>query len=193
MNDPYGVLVMRSDGMKDADFSGLSLQVVGPAATEVENLRKKWQELRKEGITAAYSDRSPYNLSSIVVLANYAGRQALLTGDAQGNLVIDSLKQKKLLTDERVHFELLKLMHHGSQNNVTEEFFQTVTADKYVISGDHKKFPNPHEKAMKWLADARSSDDYEVYCTYKLPYMKKIFGKRLRVPDDDENSIMVAI
>jgi beta-lactamase superfamily II metal-dependent hydrolase len=193
MNDPYDGLVMRADEMADAKFAGLSLEIVGPAAKEVEQLRVRWKELRKEGITAAYSDRSPYNLSSIVVLANYGGRRALLTGDARGNLVIEGLASRKLLTDGKIHVNLLKLMHHGSQNNVTEGFFETVTADKYVVSGDHVKFPNPHEKAMNWLAEARKGDDYEVYCTYDMSYMRKIFGKRLKVPAKNANSILAQI
>ncbi|MES5481538.1 hypothetical protein QMZ05_02195 [Bradyrhizobium sp. INPA03-11B] len=193
-NAPYQPLVLLRDGMDDAPFGGLQLQVVGPNAEELEKLRKQWKRKRRQSITAAYSDRSPYNLSSIIVMACFGRRRALLTGDARGDKIIEGLARRRMLdADGRLHVQLLKLMHHGSQNNVDAEFFSTVTADAYVVSGDHVKFPNPHEKAMKWLAEARGDDDYTIYCTYDLPYMRKIFGDRLVVPEDEDGSVVVDI
>ncbi len=194
LNDPYQPLVILKDDIVDADFEGLTLQVVGPNADELEKLRKEWKEKRDESITAAYTDRSPYNLSSIIVMACFDGKRVLLTGDARGDRIVKGLERRKLLDDEgKIHVNLLKLMHHGSQNNVKEEFFSTVTADAYLVSGDHVRFPNPHEKAMKWLADARDGDDYTIYCTYDLPYMRDIFGDKLVVPDEGESSVVVDI
>lgn len=193
-NDPYKPLVMLQHGIEDANFEGLKLQVIGPTKTELEKLRTQWKEKRKESITAAYSDRSVYNLSSIVVMACYDGKRALLTGDARGDKIISGLKQRDMLDeDDTIHVDLLKLMHHGSRNNVDKKFFETVTADAYVVSGDHIKFPNPHQEAMKWLADARGDDEYRIYCTYNLPYMKRIFGDRLITPEDDRDYVEIDI
>ncbi len=190
MNAPYAPIVMFSKGQKPAKIKGLTLTVLGPFADEVEELRKKWKELRKEGIAAAFRDASPYNLSSIVVMLEYDGKRALLTGDARGDKVMAGLDARGLMTDGKIHVHLLKLPHHGSQNNVTRGFFENVTADHYVVSGDHEKFPNPHENAMKWLAEARGDADYKIYCTYDLPYMREIFGERLRVPRENGASVV---
>jgi hypothetical protein len=176
-------------GQAPAKIEGLKMTAIAPAAKEVEALRKKWVELRKEGIMAAFSDRSPYNLSSIVVLADFGKKRMLLTGDARGDLILQGLDEAGLLDDGAIHVDLLKLPHHGSQNNTTKEFFEAVTADSYVVSGDHVKFPNPHKKAMGWLAEARGGDDYRVYCTYDLDYMRDIFGDRLVVPKKGETSV----
>lgn len=183
MNHPYQPLVMAHAGQKPANIEGLELTVVAPDAQAVENLRKAWKKNRKEGITAAYNDRSPYNLSSIAVVAQFEGRTMLLTGDALGNEVMEGLGKRGLTdSDGKAHFDLIKLPHHGSQNNVAEDFFERITADIYLVSGDNVRFPNPHPKAMGWLKDARGDDDYVVYCTYDLDYMRSIFGDRLRVP-----------
>jgi len=189
MNSPFAKigksgrrLVMA--GQKAFTIKGLSLTVVGPMADEVEKLRKKWIELRDDDITAAFNDRSPYNLSSIVVLAEFGKQRMLLTGDARGDHMLEGLEKASLLKKGKIHVDLLKVQHHGSQNNVTAEFFEKVTADTYVVSGDHVKFPNPHKKAMTWLADARGKAKYEVFCPYDLDYMRDIFGKKLRVPEN---------
>jgi hypothetical protein len=194
MNDPYRPLVMRRDGQKTADIAGLELAVVAPDEQAVENLRKAWKKNRKEGATASYDDRSPYNLSSIVVVAKFDGKSMLLTGDALGNEIMEGLEKNKIMAPGgNADFDLIKLPHHGSQNNVAQDFFERVKAPVYVVSGDHVKFPNPHPNSMGWLKEARGDDDYAVYCTYDLPYMREIFGERLRVPRAGEVGVTVAL
>jgi hypothetical protein len=178
---------------KPAEFKKLSLRIIGPTPKEIEELRKKWVELRKDSAMAGLTDRSPYNLSSIVALAEFDGKRMLLTGDARGDLILNGLEDAGLLEDGKIHVDLLKLPHHGSQNNVEKEFFERVTADVYVVSGDQGKFPNPHKTAMKWLAEARGDDDYIVYCTYSLADMKALFGKKLVTPKADAISVTAAL
>ncbi|HEX8572445.1 MAG TPA: hypothetical protein VF759_06815 [Allosphingosinicella sp.] len=185
MNEPFRPLVMAREGQGPEEVEGLELTVVAPDEEAVEKLRKAWKQHRDESILAGYKDRSPYNLSSIVVIARFGGKSMLLTGDALGREAMEGLEKLGLLTpgpEGRIHFDLIKLPHHGSQNNVAIDFFQRVTADTYVISGDNDKFPNPHPNAMEWLKQARGDEPYEVYCTYDLDYMRDLFGGRLRTP-----------
>lgn len=193
MNRPYRPLVLLGAKPRTAAIAGLSLTPVAPTWEAVENLRVAWAKNRNDGIVAAYSDRSPYNLSSIVVIAEHVGRRMLLTGDALGSHIIDGLAALGEVRDGRAHFDLLKLPHHGSQNNVKPEFFEAITADHYVVSGDHVKFPNPHEHSMRWLAAARGDEAYTVWCTYELDYMRRIFGDRLRTPGDGELGVAVSL
>lgn len=194
MNWPYSPLVMRGAGSASANLHGLSLTPVAPDKAAVEALRKVWKLKRKDVVTAAYRDKSPYNLSSIVVVAEYDGRSMLLTGDALGREVIEGLGELgKLDARGRAHFDLIKLPHHGSQNNVEPLFYETLTADHYVVSGDHVRHPNPHELSMEWLATARGDDDYLVHCPYELDFMDKLFGARMRVPKPGELGISVEL
>jgi beta-lactamase superfamily II metal-dependent hydrolase len=193
MNDPFSPLIICKPNQKTEKIAGLAVTVIAPAAAEVEALRNKWKQLRKKGITAAFDDRSVYNLSSIVVLCEFESKRILLTGDARGDKILQGLETKKLLKNGKMHVDLLKIPHHGSQHNSTKKFFQQVTADTYVVSGDHVKFPNPHKDTMKWLADARGGDDYAMYCTYPLSYMSKIFGDKLQVPKGNETSVVAAL
>ena len=36
----------------------------------------------------------------------------------------------------RLHVDILKVPHHGSERNISETFFDIVTADVYVISAN---------------------------------------------------------
>ena len=82
-------------------------------------LRRKWSEWQRrhsakpaEALTAAYADRSVYNLSSIVVLVQYGGRSILLTGDARGDDVLQGLETEGLLREKPYRVDVLKLPHH---------------------------------------------------------------------------------
>jgi len=192
MNSPFQPLVMNTK-QPATKVAGLSLTVIGPFADEVEELRKKWKQLRQKGITAAFSDPSPYNLSSIVVLCEFDGKKMILTGDARGDKVLEGLQVRGLLKNGKLHVDLLKLPHHGSKNNVTKGFFEQLTADVYVVSGDNVKFKNPAKQAMTWLSEARGNDNYQVFCPYDLKYMKDIFGKKLTTPKGNATSVTASL
>jgi beta-lactamase superfamily II metal-dependent hydrolase len=172
-------------------------------------LRRKWFEWQRrhkgkveEALTAAYADRSVYNLSSIVVLAEYAGKSMLLTGDARGDDVLQGLEAEGLLPLEQGHYrvDVLKLPHHGSTNNVAPEFFEQIAADHYVASGDQKAFPNPQPQTFEWIKAAREKilpgEPYEVWLTYDCPNITSLFQSgpgRIHVPDPSEKSITISL
>ena len=201
VNPPFEGLI-RADQTGPIEWEKeLHLHVVAPSAQRLRNLQDKWdehlkkQQNKKEAAIAAYRDNSPYNLSSIVVLASHEGRRMLLTGDARGDDILQGLAAEGLLdADGRIHVELLKVPHHGSQNNVEPEFFRRVTADHYVVSGDRDRHPNPHPEAMTWLRDARGDDDYVVWLTYDLPAITEIFPRgRCRTPSDRSQFVAVSL
>ena len=79
---------------------------------------------------------SIHNLSSLVVLAEFNGKTMLLTGDARGDYIIDSLKEPKLLTNGKLHVDVLKVPHHGSRRNSAVKFFEMIPARHYVFSAE---------------------------------------------------------
>ena len=63
-----------------------------------------------------------------------------------------------------MHVDLLKVQHHGSNHSTTQDFFERVTADRYVISGNGKH-DIPHADALGWLSAARRGSPTTVYMT----------------------------
>jgi beta-lactamase superfamily II metal-dependent hydrolase len=171
----------------------LTLQVLGPNEKRVVKLREEWlKELEKKARTgaadfqasaAAFVDNSVANLSSIVVLVRQGERTILLTGDARGDDILDALTEAELLTNEHIHVDLLKMPHHGSDRNVTTDFFRKVTADHYLISADGR-FGNPEIKTLDMIAEARGDAPYTVYLTNSIPrvdeHVEKQKGKKAK-------------
>jgi hypothetical protein len=169
VNRPFDGLVAAPRAVDWGD--GLELMVLGPAVDRLEDLQRKWDaDVRKrpasESTAAAYVDRSVYNLSSIVVLAQAGGKRMLLTGDARGDDILEGLQAAGLLAQKPLHVDILKLPHHGSDRNVETDFFRQVTADHYVASGDGTD-NNPEIAALKMISEARDDDDFALHLTYR--------------------------
>ncbi|MDJ0701016.1 MAG: hypothetical protein QNJ07_14275, partial [Woeseiaceae bacterium] len=183
VNKRFNNRVALQDGAPGPWISGdLSLTVIGPTQSELDKLRKEWKKQLKKileadgpaSVAAAEKlDKSVSNLSSIVAIADVDGKTALLTGDARGDMVLEWLENTgRLQPGNSIHFDIVKLPHHGSDRNVTPEFFERITADHYVVCGNGGH-GNPEPKTLKMLFDARPDLDYKIHMTYGPKELKK--------------------
>jgi hypothetical protein len=174
-----GKLVLATDSTKPVTLDGgLKLTVVGPMQPELLALQEahdKWLRQQKdkkkkspESALAAYVDESVANLSSIVLLAELGDKRMLLTGDARGDKILDGLELVGLLdAGGRIHVDVLKVPHHGSEHNMETEFFERVTADHYVFSGNGEH-GNPDRTTLEMLLEARGNANYAIHLTYPV-------------------------
>jgi len=158
---------------------GLTFTVAGPMKPELLKLQKKHDEFLEAqqerakkrtaaAALAAYVDRSVPNLSSIVVLAKSGTKRMLLTGDARGDKILKGLELAGALKrGKTMHVDVMKVPHHGSNNNLDDDFFERVTADHYVFSGDGEH-GNPERESFEMLVEARGTDPFELHLTYPL-------------------------
>jgi len=72
-----------------------------------------------------------------------------------------------LKAGDTTHVDVLKVPHHGSANNLDDDFFQRITADHYVLSGDGEH-GNPERETLQMLLDARGRAKYTVHLTYPV-------------------------
>jgi len=173
-----GKVVMAKAKAKPIDMGkGLKFTVIGPMNDEVlalqnahdEFLQKK-KDKESEASLAAFTDKSVANLSSLVVLAEVGEKRILLTGDARGDKVLEGLELVGLLKKDgksKIHVDILKGPHHGSNRNVEAIFFRRVTADHYVFSGNGEH-GNPERETLEMLLAERGNAKYTVHLTYPI-------------------------
>lgn len=174
VNAPFAGLVMFPAPKEVPMGNGLTLTVIGPDRDRVEAFQKRWNEdlkaiLKKEkdsASAASFEDDSPFNLASICVLAEIGTRSMLLTGDSRGDFVLEALaKAKRLKKTKPLHIDLMKVPHHGSDRNVEDVFFERITADHYVISGDGEH-GNPEPETLRMIARARGEARFAIHFTF---------------------------
>jgi beta-lactamase superfamily II metal-dependent hydrolase len=173
------LIIARDRGKPVPVAQGLKFTVLGPMQPEIEALHQKhhqWlADLQAKGKSpsealAAYVDKSVPNLSSIVVLAEVGGKRMLLTGDARGDKVLEGLELAGLLgpgDDNKIEVDILKVPHHGSSNNLDQDFFKRLVAKHYVFSGNGEH-GNPERESLEMLLDARGDEAYQIHLTYPV-------------------------
>jgi beta-lactamase superfamily II metal-dependent hydrolase len=144
--------------------------------TAVEELRRKADRDREnmgqsefEGLLGAmlaqatvFGVRSKVtfpNLASLMLLVEESGKRVLLTGDGHSDDVEKGLAHHGLTDAQgKLHVDVLKVMHHGSENNITPGFCERVTADKYVFCGNGFA-TNPELDVVDLIAKKRKQTD----------------------------------
>jgi beta-lactamase superfamily II metal-dependent hydrolase len=95
------------------------------------------------------------NLASLMLLVEENGRSVLLTGDGHAEDVLAGLEEAgRLDAGGRLHVDVLKVQHHGSEHNLTPEFTKRITANRYLFcaNGEHG---NPDPRIVQAIIDSR--------------------------------------
>ena len=97
---------------------------------------------------------TPPNLASLTMMVEEGDQKILLTGDARGDQIVDGLRAAGKLTNAAIKVDVLKVQHHGSENNVDSDFCDTVIAKHYVFcgNGEHE---NPDLRVVELIAQRR--------------------------------------
>jgi len=162
LNEGKAKLVRGDQGDSWIDVSGLKIKVVHPNEQRLQELQVEWdKDLKKYSKKGDRSiilssltdtDKSPFNLSSIVCVVEFEGKRILLTGDGRSDDILEGLAANGFLdVNGKVHFDVVKMPHHGSIANMTAKFLQAVTADHYVFSADGKH-DNPDQETLDLVA-----------------------------------------
>ena len=205
-----GDLIKATSKPSQLKIGGILLTVVGPTTRNLNALKNEWQTWldKQEAALAsadfesfAMADESIPNLSSICLLAESQGTSILLTGDARGDHILTGLKQCKLLKpDGTFEVDVLKVPHHGSDRNVTLDFFRKVKARQYLISANGKH-GNPDYDTLKWIIIAAKVQvrQIEIVLSNRVPALEQILEDfpmeenkyTIRVLEQGSHSIVV--
>lgn len=186
VNFPFGDIANGKANLVRFDSSNpiinwntnLKIEVVHPNEQRLKEMQEKWDKDLKKAkdngdnsiIFASLGDRdkSPFNLASIVCLMELDGKTILLTGDSRDDDIISGLETAgKLDAQGKLHVDILKIPHHGSDKNVSRSFFEKITADHYIISGNGRHH-NPDKATLVMLEEGTgivNHNDFTIHMT----------------------------
>jgi len=111
-------------------------------------------------------DRSVANGSSIAFVLEYDGVSCLFGGDAHPRVLAESLR--RLTGSGPLRLDAVKLPHHGSLSNVSEEFVAAVDCRRWLVSTNGASFGHPDRETAELIAK-HSSEPPEFLCNYRSP------------------------
>lgn len=172
-----GPIIVQQDGSPTqiTDLpEGLDILVLSPGIEHLSALRPVWEkECTKAGLdpqrtveeqtalppgieamgaidveslaaTTFKEDDKPANGASIALLLRYEGKKVLLAGDGFPSVITRSVER----LNEALTVDVLKLPHHGSQNNVNQELIEKVPADKFIFSSNGATYGHPDPEGV---------------------------------------------
>ncbi|MGA7239916.1 MAG: hypothetical protein WBY44_29820 [Bryobacteraceae bacterium] len=145
-------------------------------------------------------DASPANGSSIIVLAEYEKHRCLFAADTFPSTVVAALRRLPDSNTRRINLSLVKVPHHGSMNNNSNDLYKMLDCPKYLIStnGDRHEHPHP-EGVARILANKRGHAD--LYFNYRTDFNRiwadaqacKDFDYTAHFPEEDQAGIRIAL
>ena len=126
-------------------------------------------------------DCSKTNEQSAVIVAHVNGKEILLTGDAVPSKLSEALDYYR--KGELAHFDLVKLPHHGSYKNITQDILSKIECSEYVVSTDGSKFCHPNKKMMMKIIKWRTKKEGTML-TFHLNYYDDL-KKNMNISESD--------
>lgn len=106
-----------------------------------------------------YRDASLSNRASIIFVLEYAGKRLLFTGDSWSADILESVR---IYAEDRgeelpIRFDAVKLPHHGSAGNISEEWPKVFCAQRYILCADGRSHPSKQTiaKLLNWYGDVK--------------------------------------
>jgi len=178
-------IIVKEEEYKIIELGNIKFHILGPTQKSLDRLKKIWADWEKQHLKGEVTihdyqamqalDSSITNLSSIMFLMESEGKRILFSGDGLGDDIIESLSKRGLLdSQDRLHVDILKIPHHGSERNVSDHFFETVTADVYVISANGRD-DNPSFLTLKWIIEdgQKNNRKFTIVATNKTKNIEK--------------------
>ena len=150
-------------GMKECITPGLDIEVIDGGeiyvheaiGKQLSNVKNDWNKSLSElepYLNDKALDTSKTNSQSAIIVAHINGHDILLPGDAIPTKLSDALDTYR--KDSIAHFDLVKLPHHGSYKNMTQDILSKIECSDYMISTDGAEFFHPNKKMIlkvtKW-------------------------------------------
>ena len=189
------------------NFSGLNFTILSPTKKELESLRGKYQneglramdyhrltdisepsgaatndyyiKIEDFNLNTFTEDNSVENASSIAVLTKFNGKKILWLADAIPSTVITSIKNLGYSEQNPLEVDVVKVSHHGSKGNNSDELFDLIRCDKYIFSANgNNKHQLPTKECMARILRKKNRPEhtpYKFYFTFDNLNLRNIF------------------
>lgn len=208
-NDLYSILDQDERWQRELIKVGMSetidnlqITVLSPTVEKLKKLNSYWPTQKQRTVKSSRKkefdydisyqdfvknmpqfgeDTSPVNGASIALLLEWKGKKFLLLSDAHPSTVVRSLRQK-YGDSLPIDVEILKVSHHGSSKNTSDDLLNAINCKNFIISANaNKKHYHPSKEALSRILLNKGIENTNFYFTYFNLDLKKIFSDETRV------------
>ena len=114
-----------------------------------------------------YEDESLTNTSSLSVLIEYQGKKMLFLGDSLPSDIVSTLNKFGYSNKNRLQLDIVKVSHHGSKHNTSNELLEIISCDKFLISTDGRRHGHPDKETLARIIYSQNCPElifnYDIY------------------------------
>ncbi|MCT4614457.1 MAG: hypothetical protein N4A49_06240 [Marinifilaceae bacterium] len=188
------------------NYNNFKLTVLSPTVEKLELLQAHWKikkdEYYKESGMVKSSDRSkctfdydiefkdfdfdtievtednsPVNGASIAFVYEDNVTKGLFLSDAHPTVIIQSLKTFVQEGNDRIKFDFVKLSHHGSKKNLTQELLDLIDCENFIITANaNKTHCHPSKQTLAMIIQHYGENNVKFFFSEENPQLKKIFS-----------------
>lgn len=175
------------------------IKVLSPDLIQLENLLKQWDKaFKKEKVSGKKiadsssndhnksikeislnefkEDNAAVNGSSIAFSIEYEGYSLLMLGDSFPSVVAKNLKKISGDNQGEVYFNCVKISHHGSKYNTSDELLNVLHCNHFLISTNGKTHGFPNKETLVRIAFSRRGEASKKYFYFNYAdYYENIF------------------
>ncbi|WP_282076214.1 ComEC/Rec2 family competence protein [Maribacter aquivivus] len=133
-----------------------------------------------------------YNSSSIAFVLKCPDVNLLLLADSRAEIITESLKQLGYNTETPLEVDYVKISHHGSLNNTSQELLSLIKSSNYLIStnGGTASHKHPSRETIARIVYKTNRDEksLNIYTNYKIADVKNKIGEFVNENDLEEGN-----
>ena len=131
------------------------------------------------------------NWSSIAFYLACDNMTVMMLGDSYPQTVVKSLKGFGYNEENKIKADYVKVSHHGSRNNISNELLDMIDCNKYIFStnGGHGMACHPDRETIGnivYHGNRNCDDEIKLYFNYPQDTIERI-GYRFLNPEDEES------
>lgn len=121
-----------------------------------------------------------FNSSSIAFMLKCLDISILLLADSRPEIITESLRLNCFNETKPLEVDYVKVSHHGSLNNTSQELLSLIKCENFIIStnggtADHK-FPSRETIARIVYNSQRKDEELNIFFNYKIDHLKERIG-----------------
>jgi len=129
-----------------------------------------------------------YNSSSISFLLESKDISLLLLADSRPEVIEKSLREKGFSEEEPLNVDYLKISHHGSLNNTSQNLLSIITTKHYLIStnggnADHKHPSRETIARIVYSSPRSNGKDIIIFFNHSIAQLKERIGNFIHEND----------
>ncbi len=202
----YKIISTESSEINLCD--NIKFTILSPTDDKLKKLLTAWKRTLKNPNTSISTDYNKpfeellqndfsedvaiHNGSSIAFILEIEDKNMLFLGDAHPNVIINSLEALGYSKENKLQIELMKVSHHGSKANTSDELLELISCDKFIISTNDSSHGLPNKETLARIINKHPN--CSIYFNY-IDLKSKVFTKeeldngKFKVLDTSELSI----